>query len=184
MSTPPPTAPDGAFDYIVNQLADGMSLPQAAAARLRAGHAGTLAIVPAGVRDQQLAAPETGLGASRGTTCAQLAGELTSRFPNSRLIVALPLAKPDDSSLASIPGTVATCAGQVYLAVDLQAEVAVVEQALRAQDPSFSYALVVVDHAAVQPHVCPTDALESGEYTLRAAGVGAYDGEGFLVAVV
>ena len=176
--------PDGAFDYIVGQLAAGMSASRAALEQLRLSHSETLAVVPTDADQGSLHSFDTALGISGGgATFADLAGELASRFPASRVIVALPLAQPGDGSLASIAGSLATCGSEAYLAVDLTDDRSTIEQALRAHDPSFGYALVVVDHAGAGPSICPTEAIESGEYRLRAAAVGAYDGEGFLVAV-
>jgi hypothetical protein len=177
-------SPDGAFDYIVDQLAAGLSLSRAASGQLRRSHSETLAVVPTNAERGSLSSFGTALGVSGdGTTVADLADELASRFAASRMIVSLPLAQPGDASLASIAGSLTACDDEVYVAIDLAADRPTVEHCLRAHDPSFGYALVVVDPVGAGRNVCPTEALESGDYRLRAAVVGAYDGEGFLVAV-
>jgi hypothetical protein len=172
--------PTGA-NYVRSALTAGLSLGQRVS-----GRAGELpsvyALTAAEQAAERLASLEVGGLPGGSVKASALARWLRDRWPAAVVIVAVPLARPDDLALRASNQMFRTCANEVYAVADASADLDAVERALRATDPATGYVVVVAD-AEGHPGVneCPTDAFDQGSMTLRGVLVGAYDGEGYAV---
>jgi hypothetical protein len=77
-----------------------------------------------------------------------------------------------------------TCGSEVYAACSLDMPPTQVEATLRTADPSFMYSAIVVDKNMGGDDLsgCPTVWVDGGTARIRAVLIGAYDGEGFVLA--
>jgi len=158
-----------------------MSLGRLASKRLEPGKSRLHAIVPLEATSAEIASVRNGMG-RRDDAFSGIADELANRFPESWIALGLPLAVPGDSGLPA-DGTTAVCDTEVYIVRPIDAGEGALTMSLRNADPSFNYVFAVLDGVSADTaDRCPTQGVEAGQYAVRALGVGAYDGEGFIIA--
>lgn len=170
---------DAGVAYANGGLSQGLSL----ACRAQSVLIGmsVLALVPDGASSEQALGFEHG-GLGR-CDMAGVAALLAGRYPHGSIFVELPLWRLDDPG---VPGTAirtVTCGDEVYAFSSLNVPLGRLEATLRTADPSFMYNAIVVENGNGEDlSECPTESVDSGKLRIRAALIGAYDGEGFVVA--
>lgn len=122
-------------------------------------------------------------GLPRADCFASLAAELGRRFEGQYLIVEHALAKPSDPVQSPVAAKTITCDNEAYELIRIGADLASIERTLRATDPAVTYNAFVV-RGSGETSSCPTALLKAGGISVSAALTGAYDGEGFIFAVV
>jgi hypothetical protein len=119
----------------------------------------------------------------RQVDIGDLARLLRERYAGELLIVELPLWRPNDPGIGNCEYETLVCGSEVYGAIQLTDDIATIEVALRATDPSFSYnAFVIKKYTSDLARTCPAEWVASGSAGILAVLVGAYDGEGFVLA--
>ena len=167
---------DAGVAYANGSLSQGLSLARRARSVLIGMSA--LALVPEGTSSEQaLGFGHGGLGRCDMPGVAAL---LAGRYPHGSVFLELPLWRPDD------PGTAirtVTCGDEVYAFCSLDLPLDRLETTLRTADPSFMYNAIIVGNGSGEDLAeCPTESVDSGRRRICAIVVGAYDGEGFVVA--
>jgi hypothetical protein len=168
------------IDYADGRLGEGLSLSRRARSFLL--ETDTFAVVQNGATLDRIL-DFTGGGPGR-CDIGEVAVLLSERFPSCSVIVELPLRRPTDPG-ATDEGRlqVLTCDGELYAACSLDRPPVQVEAALRATDPAFMYNAIVVENVGGRElSGCPTAWVEHGIARVCALLIGAYDGEGFVLA--
>lgn len=168
-----------AIDYADSRLGEGLSLARRAQSTLLGMMA--FAVVREGVtRDRALRFRGGGLGRCDMSEVAVL---LSQRFPSGWVIVELPLWRPTDPGIEEGALHTLICGSEVYAACSLDVPPTRVEATLRTADPSFMYNAIIVENiGGGDLSGCPTGWVECGTARICAALIGAYDGEGFVLA--
>jgi hypothetical protein len=144
-----------------------------------------------GVEADAAALEEFQGGFARGGVAAsshdKLAAVLCREFGDADLVVEDPISLPSEIRPAfptGGPPTMLACGREVYFASSLGGEIELVRQTIFSHDNSFDYNGFVVEGL---PHddagACPTELFRGGAMSVRAIVSGAYDGEGYLLAV-
>jgi len=168
-----------ALEYLKDSLADGLSLSRSATSRLTGLTA--VALVPEGVSAER--ATDFKRGGLGRSVIADLAQLLVERFAGATLLLELPLWRGNDPGVVGGEFTVLICGEEVYAVCDLDGSLDSAELTLRAADPSFMYNAFVIRHRNGESGTqCPAEWLEVEDSKLVAVIVGAYDGEGFILA--
>ena len=169
-----------AIDYANSRLGEGLSLARRAQSVLLGMTA--FAVVPDGApHDRFLSFRGGGLGRC---DIGEVAVLLSRRFPSSLVILELPLRRPTDPGMEESALHTLICGSEVYAACSLDVPPTQVEATLRAADPSFMYNAIVVDENIGGDDLsgCPTEWVEGGTARICAVLIGAYDGDGFVLA--
>jgi hypothetical protein len=168
-----------AIDYAGDSLNEGLSLARHAQSALFSMT--SFAVVPEGVtREQALNFSHGGLGRCDISEVAVL---LSQRYPSGLVVVELPLWRLEDPGAVDSTIRTLSCGDEVYATCPLDAPPARIEETLRTADPSFMYnAIVIEDGGNRDLSGCPTEWVEGGTARICAVMIGAYDGEGFVLA--
>jgi hypothetical protein len=163
------------FDWAVERLNEGMSM-----ARWAATSGAMDGFDFALVTSHPTAVNDLRFGIGSAAPWEELAIRLVQASPTGRLFVEMPLSHPDDPAPS---GSFQTChvSGNVYAHAAASEGQVQAERVLRAHDPSFLYAALVVAGPIASPD-CSTaqSGLMNGDLSLEVAVVGALDGEGFV----
>ena len=184
----PGIGPEGAV-WVLEMLRCGLSLGKRAADLVDPTGLQIWAVV--GVDADAAALEQFQGGFARGRVAAsshnKLAAVLCREFGDADLIVEDPISLPSEILPAfptGGPPTMLACGREVYFACSLGGEIELVEQTIFSHDNSFDYNGFVVEGL---PHgdagACPTELFQSGAMSVHAIVSGAYDGEGYLLAV-
>lgn len=132
------------------------------------------------VASHRTAVNDLRFGIGSATPWEQLAVRLVRASPTGRLFVEMPLSRPDDPAPSE---NFQTChvSGNVYAHAAACEGRVQAERVLRAHDPSFLYAALVVAGPLTGPDCSAAQSgLVNGDLSLEVAVVGALDGEGFV----
>jgi hypothetical protein len=170
---------DAGMAYVSGSLSSGLSLARRAQTMLTGMNAA--ALVPDGTsREQAFAFGRGGLGRCDIT---EVATSLSRRYPTGSVAVELPLRRLDDPAAPSEITQTTTCDSEVFAVCSFGSSLVQIEATLRATDPSFMYnAIVLESEYGAELSGCPTDWIDRGASRIRAVIIGAYDGEGFVIA--
>jgi hypothetical protein len=170
-----------AASWLTEVLSSGLSLSRTLLVRIPDWVLGMSAV--AGDSESMPARADLRTGGTGGANpCAQLAEEVVAKWPAAHVVVEMPLASPSDPYLDTVAFQTVTCGEEVYAVAETRAGATAVERALRAADPSGPY-LALIAMAREAPDVgCPHSRLNSGLLRPVRLIVGAFDGEGFLLA--
>ena len=184
----PRIGPKGAV-WVLEMLRSGLSLGKRVAELVDPDDLQIWAVI--GVDADAAALERFQGGLARGREAASsvdmLAAVLCRDFGDADLIAENPISLP--SEIRPVfptggPPTMLVCGREVYFACSLAGEIELVEQTVFSHDNSFCYNGFVVEGL---PHddagACPTELLHSGGMSIHAIVSGAYDGEGYLLAV-
>lgn len=169
---------DFAGDWLRESLANGLSLGRRVGELVPTSFMEIEAIATSTDRVRLLEFSRGGLAAA--DTWTFIAQELHRRFRDCHLFVELPLVQPSDRFLEHRPYSYVQCDNELYAVVSLAAQSSSVETVLRSSDPSMTYNAVVMSGVGVSR--CPVEDLDRGDARVEAVVVGAYDGEGALLA--
>jgi hypothetical protein len=170
---------DAAMGYVSGSLSRGLSLARRAQTVLT--DMSTTALVPDGTSaERALVFDRGGLGRC---DMAEVATLLSRQYPTGFVVVELPLRRSDDPAAPDEAIQTVTCGEEVYAACSFGLSLARVEATLRMTDPAFMYnAIVLESDNDAELSGCPMDWVDGGASIIRAVVIGAYDGEGFVVA--
>lgn len=172
-----------AIEWIKGAWSDGLSLARTVSARLGAANWDVFAVTGEASREL-LQAHDFRYGGLPPANCfAGLAVELARRFEGDYLIVELALARPVDSMQLPAGAKTVTCDSEVYEVIRIGSDQHALEGTLRATDPASVYNCFVAACAG-DLSFCPSTLFEDGVISMRAAITGAYDGEGFVFAIM
>jgi hypothetical protein len=170
---------DAGMGYVSGSLSSGLALARRAQTLLT-GMSAT-ALVPDGTSAEQ--ALVFGRGGLGRCAMAEVATLLSQRYPTGSVVVELPLRRSDDPAAPDEAVQTVTCDDEVYAVCSFDLSLVRVEATLRTADPSFMYnAIVLENDVDAELFGCPMDWVDGGASRIRAVVVGAYDGEGFVVA--
>lgn len=140
-----------------------------------------VALVPTGsTAERALEFKQGGLGRCDLT---EVAAVLAQTYPGASLVVELPLWRSDDPGVPDGDLRILICGNEVYATCHLGGSLNSIEKTLRLADPSFMYNAIILEHKVdFGAGSCPADSVAAGTARVRAILVGAYDGEGFVLA--
>ncbi|MGN9912253.1 hypothetical protein ACTMTJ_32415 [Phytohabitans sp. LJ34] len=141
----------------------------------------TVALVPEGTTiDRALNLGNGGLG---GSDMREIAALLARAYPEAVLVVELPLWRPEDPGIRETDLSVAISGDEIYSVRPLNSGPNLVERTLRLADPSFMYnAFILEPKVNLVAELVFPNLLKSGQVVVKGVLVGAYDGEGFVLA--
>lgn len=168
-----------AIAYVQANLSDGLSLSQRSISALVGMRA--VALVPNRTSlERLLDFKHGGLGRC---DIGEVAAILAEEYPRASLVVELPLRRPHDTGVSDDAPGIMVCGDEVYVACSLRDSISIIERTLRMADPAFMYrAFILEPGKEFREEACPPDLVDSEAATLKAVLVGAYDGEGFVLA--
>lgn len=174
---------DVGIRYVWGSLRDVLPLARLAEDLLRLGTSFALA----SERFPENAVQDFRHGHRSACDIGDVAESLRRLFPHAWLAVGLPLVRPDDPWISEgrpqLRGELQIDGPHAYAVCRLSAPRETVEAVLRAHDPSFLYNAVIVEPAAQdETGVNLRQQVEEGLARIVAVLVGAYDGEGFVLA--
>lgn len=172
-----------ALKWIKNAWSEGLSLARTASAALETAHWNVFAVTGEVTKERLQAQDFRYGGLPRANYFASLAAELSRRFEGQYLIVELALARPSDPAHSPAAAITVTCDNEVYELIRIGTDLASIARTLRATDAAVIYNAFVV-RGSGEISSCPTALLKSGGISVSAALTGAYDGEGFIFAVI
>lgn len=170
-----------ALEYAKARLADGLSLSRRSIPQL--ANMTAVALVPMGASaERALDFKQGGLGRN---DLAEIAALLARTYPGASLVVELPLWRPDDPGVSDSDSRNVISGSEVYATCQLSSSLQSIEKTLRLADPSFMYnAIIVQPEIEIEAGTSPADLIGTESATIRAVLIGAYDGEGFIIASV
>ena len=177
-------------NWVLETLRDGLSLGRAVAAILSHDEVSVHAVVGGEVSTERLEQDFTEgllIGPVAGKATRRLADALNANFAGTHLVLELPEDRPSDRwYLYPEGGTPSrmTCGEELYASCAIGDGGTIIQHTLHYRDSVWGYnAFIVAGLPADQISGCPTTLLQEGVVAIMAIIVGAYDGEGYLLAV-